>query len=284
MTKNSNNITQQQEFLDIPYNEHIVPFPNFASVLMQHAREFPDKIALQLEEKSYTYFDLLNICLSYKLNKDNDYKIKIVNIEKEVVFLLALLTRGIPFELKFMEPGTYVSEDQIGKYKIIDYFDPPYVRLDDKAFVLNGEYEFSQYNIMVAAQAVGNAFKLFREGAAYCFPEMFSIADLVFGVLAPLYYAKSIYFIEIKEPNFFQYAWNGVIKSELRDAVMVTNEVNYHENAFILMESFDQALGLGPLKSIKRNIPELLGVEISNENGICRISGHCMGKKLNSNE
>ena len=281
MSKNSNNRAQQREFLDIPYAEHIVPFPNFASVLMQHAREFPDKIAIQFDNERFTYQELLQNCLSMEFEKDRNYDLGFRHKEEDLLRLLALLAQGIPFDLNFPRSGTYLRETKkIFREINIDYFDPPYVKLDDKAFVLNGEYEFSQYNVLVAAQAVGNAFKLFREGAAYCDPGLLTISDLVFGVLAPLYFAKSIYFTNVDEPDLFQYAWRGKISSSLRDAVMVGDDVNYHDNAYRLQESFDQALGLGPIFSLKGQMVKLLGVDIEKVEDKWTISGHCLGEKL----
>ena len=269
------NENKQNEFLDIPYSEHIIPFPNFASVIMQHAREFPDKIALQFSNKKMTYKELLNTCLSMEFKKDIEYDPGLQNIEDDLIRLLALLIQGIPFNLNFPRPGTYICEKEMFREISIDFFDPPYVKLDDKAFNLNGKYEFSQYNVLVAAQAVGNAFKLFREGAAYCHPDMLTISDLIFGVIAPLYFAKSIYFIEIDEADFFQYSWKGQITSNLRDTAMVSDEVNYNENSYHLMESFEQALGLGKVISPEGKVVAFLGLEIIDG----EPRGHCLAKK-----
>ncbi len=264
------------DYLNIPVVEHIVPFPNFGSVLLQHAREFPDKPALIFEGKAYTYLELLKECLTYKIEKDIEYEVELNHVQDNIILILALLTQGSAFKLNFLKSGTYIREESTKGFTDIDYFDPPYVRLDDKAFTLKGKYEFSQYHVLVAAQAVGKAFKLFREGAAYCPQSVFGIEDLTFGILAPLYFAKSIYFYDVKTPDLFQYAWNGVIKSNLRDAVMVTNEVNYHENVYRLVNSFEQALGLGEVKGRDGNAVEFLGFEI--EHG--EPKGHCLGIEI----
>jgi hypothetical protein len=267
---NSNN-----EYLGVPFEEKLVPFPNFASVLLQHAREFPQKIALIFEDRAYTYLDLLKECLSYNIN-DVEYEINLVQVQDSIILILALLTQGKNFKLDFLKSGTYVREKSSKIYNEIDYFDPPYVKLDDKAFLLKDKYEFSQYNVLIAAQAVGQAFKLFRDGAAYCPKSVFGIEDMIFGILAPLYFAKSIYFYKIDKPDFFQYAWNGVIESNLRDAVMVTNEVNYHENVYRLRNNFEQALGLGEAIGPDGKAVQFLGFEIIDG----EPRGHCLGRKV----
>jgi hypothetical protein len=268
---NSNN-----EYLGVPFEEKLVPFPNFASVLLQHAREFPIKIALSFKDTDITYSQLLQFCITAEIKECYEQDLTFGNARTDLLPLLVMLYRGTPFKLNFERNVKDVDEYQIGDINEIDFFDPPHVKLDDKAFVLNGEYEFSQYNVLVAAQAVGQAFKLFRDGAAYCPKSVFGIEDMIFGILAPLYFAKSIYFYEIDKPDFFQYAWNGVIESNLRDAVMVTNEVNYHENVFRLRNNFEEALGLGEAIGPDGKAVQFLGFEIiDGEPG-----GHCLGRKV----
>jgi hypothetical protein len=274
MTKNTNNITQQREFLNIPYAEHIVPFPNFASVIMQHAREFPDKIALGFDSRSYTYSELLQTCLELELKTYITLTMK--DTENDLILLLALLLQGIPFNLDFKANSTLKLIEIKRQKKDIHYFEPPYVRLDDEALILNNELSFSQYNILVAAQAIGNAFKLFRPGNALCPLSITSIADLSFGILAPLYFAKSIYFDDVAEPDFFQYAWNGVIRSDLRDAVMVGSEIKDQKNVYNLKKSFDNAMGIGKVISSEGKEVTFLGFEIEDE----EPRGHCLGRKI----
>jgi non-ribosomal peptide synthetase component E (peptide arylation enzyme) len=97
---NSNN-----EYLGVPFEEKLVPFPNFASVLLQHAREFPQKIALIFEDRAYTYLDLLKECLSYNIN-DVEYEINLVQVQDSIILILALLTQGKNFKLDFLKSGT----------------------------------------------------------------------------------------------------------------------------------------------------------------------------------
>jgi len=61
---------------------------------------------------------------------------------------------------------------------------------------------------------------------------------------------------------------------------MLGDDVNYHENAYRLQESFDQALGLGPIFSLKGQMVKLLGVDIEKVEDKWTISGHCLGEKL----
>jgi hypothetical protein len=268
---NSNN-----EYLGVPFEEKLVPFPNFASVLLQHAREFPTKIALSFKDTDITYSKLLQFCMTAEIKECYEQDLTFGNARADLLQLLVMLYRGIPFNLSINKNENDFYDIPIESHEGIDYFEPPHVKLDDKAFVLNGEYEFSQYNVLVAAQAIGQVFKLFRGGAAYCPSEFSAIEDLTFGILAPIYFAKSIYFYEIDKPDFFQYAWNGVIESNLRDAVMVTNEVNYHENVFRLRNNFEQALGLGEAIGPDGKAVQFLGFEIiDGEPG-----GHCLGRKV----
>jgi len=272
------NEKKRNEFLDIPYAEHIVPFPNFASVIMQHAREFPDKMALGFNSKSYTYSELLQTCLELELKTNLTLSMK--DIENDLILLLALLLQGIPFNLNF-EANTTLKLNKIKRQKKdIHYFEPPYVRLDDEAMTLNKEFCFSQYNILVAAQAIGNAFKLFRPGNALCPLSIISIADISFGVLAPLYFAKSIYFDHIGEKNYFQYSWNIQIESNLRDASTILFMAKTNLKAYTLKKSFDEILGLGPVISPKGEMVKLLGLDIEEVKGEWKVSGHCLGEKL----
>jgi hypothetical protein len=266
-------IISKRSFLDIPYQEHIVPFPNFASVLMQHARAFPEKPALDFGSVTHSYSELLKLCLSLDIPKNIVISMK--QPENDLILLLASLSQGLPFKLDFSSQST-LDYDKLDRKKV-DYhpFEPPYVRLDDIAFSLKDIF-FSQYNVLVAAQAVGNAFKLFREGASYCSADIRSISDLVFGVLAPLYFAKSVYFTMVNEKNFFQYAWNGEINTNLRDSAVVTDKNNIND-AYKLEKSFDQAVGLGPVKDPSGEYIKFLGVDIEKIGDKWDISGHCLG-------
>ena len=257
----------KRDYLNIPYDEHIVPFPNFGSVILQHAREFPDKTAFFTPDHAISYLQLLQYCISSELKVD----------QHDLLTLFAKLYKGIPFKLNFKDPLDIRMNISINKFDNIDYFNPPYVRLDDQALILNEKYDFTQYNILVAAQAVGKAFKLFREGAAYCPAEIKSAADLVFGVLGPLYFGKSIYFTKNNEPNVFQYAWNANIDSNLRDVAMVSDRDDL-ENTYRLKKSYDKALGLGKMISPGGDEVSFLGFEIKSGN----LKGHCLGHEITS--
>lgn len=272
------NEKKRNEFLDIPYSEHIVPFPNFASVIMQHAREFPDKMALDFNTKSYTYSELLQTCLALKLKADITLSMK--DTENDLILLLALLLQGISFNLDFEANSTLKLNEIKRQKKDIHYFEPPYVRLDDKAMTLNKEFCFSQYNILVAAQAIGNAFKLFRPGNALCPLSITSIADLSFGILAPLYFAKSIYFEQKDDKNYFQYSWKIQVESDLRDASTILCDTETNKKAYTLKKSFDMVLGLGPVMSPKGEMVKLLGLDIEEVKGEWKVLGHCLGDKL----
>lgn len=272
------NEKKRNEFLDIPYAEHIVPFPNFATVIMQHAREFPDKIALGFDSGSYTYSELIKTCLALDLNSNITLSMK--DPENDLIIFLALLVQGISFKLDF-KADSILKLDRIKQSDVkIHYFEPPYVRLDDEALILNKELCFSQYNILVAAQAIGNAFKLFRPGNALCPLSITSIADISFGILAPLYFAKSIYFDHINEKNYFQYSWKIPIESDLRDASTILYKTKKDGKSYILKKSFDMALGLGPIISPKGNMVKLLGLDIEKVEDKWTIAGHCLGKKI----
>ena len=104
------NEKKRNEFLDIPYAEHIVPFPNFATVIMQHAREFPDKIALGFNSRSYTYFELIKTCLALDLNSNITLSMK--DPENDLIIILALLVQGISFKLDF-KADTILQLDKI---------------------------------------------------------------------------------------------------------------------------------------------------------------------------
>lgn len=256
----------KNEYLGVPFDEKLVPFPNFGSVLMQHAREFPDKIVFYSAKQTVTYSQLLQFCILFDVEND----------QKGLLSLIAKLYRGINSKLNFDEP-LHIENISLNELQEIDFFEPPYVRLDDKAIILNKKYEFSQYNVLVAAQAVGNAFKLFREGAAYCPPKIVSISDLLFGVLAPLYFGKTIHFVKNEEPDIYQYAWNTEIKSNLRDAVIVSERDDI-KNAYRLEKSFEQVLGLGKIVSPEGNEVVMLGFELVDGEPM----GHCLGKVVSS--
>ena len=266
-----------RSYLEIPYTEHIVPFPNAAAVLMQHGREFADKNAWLFQNKAYTFGDLLN--LSLNLTLPEHIQLSFSDIENDLVLFLAALVQGVLVSVDFNKKTNVRVEDLDMRTIRIQYFEPPYVKLDDPAFKLNDQIHFTQYHILVAARAVGNAFKLFRKGDAAC-PDMISnIADLTFGVLAPLYFCKTTCFIPDDTPNRFQYAWKREIESDLRDAAMLFPKGKSVAGSFMVERSFDEALGLGPILSTEGERITLLGAEFRFIDGNWQVSGHCIGEK-----
>ena len=286
----------ERRFLDIPYDEHIVPFPNTASVLMQHAREFPNNPALCFSNHSYTYASLLQQCLHAEISTQNDIVLSMNDTENSILLMLILLVQGIPFHLNFSgSTSVSLSDLQFRKTKN-DNIVLPFVRLDDKALILNNLYQFSQYNLLVAAQAVGNAFKLFRPGDAVCALPLSSIADITFGILAPLYFGKTIHF-DIKNPanavleGNAQYAWTKNIKPNIsyhenismRDSSIVCLQSEQFlpvKNVYYLIKSFDQAAGLGPVTDNTGKQIFLLGTDIEKPDTDWVIRGHCMGSSI----
>ena len=150
---------------------------------------------------------------------------------------------------------------------------------------------------MVAAQAVGKALKLFRPGHAVCALPLSSVSDLVLGVLAPFYYAKTIRF-DCNDPanevfsGTAQYAWCKDIVPEilpadttarLRDASLVFSCVPPDVPGlpvYRLLTAFDHAAGLGPLMDKDGNILSLPGMEIIRDGNTWNIRGHVLGQRI----
>ncbi len=290
-------MTDSRTFLDIPYDEHIVPFPNTAAVLMQHAREFPDKPALCFRDKTYTYAALRDLCLSADLSALNGAKplVSLHDTQNGLLLMLILLSRGIPFDLD-PQAATHVRAAELPlTEKVPGDFEPPFVHLDDTAMVLDGTYRFSQYNLLVAAQAAGIAFKLFRNGDAVSALPLASVRDLVFGVLGPLYFAKTVRFSADPGAEVLagraQYAWCADILPDapllsgglLRDAHMLFSR-EYPETlspyARYMPVYFDQAAGLGPVTDLEGNLMNFLGVDIGRDGEAWTCEGHALGQTI----
>ncbi|MFA6619209.1 MAG: hypothetical protein WCT23_09095 [Candidatus Neomarinimicrobiota bacterium] len=265
------------KYLNIPDVEKLVAFPNFATVLLQHAREVPQKSALKFENSDYTYLALTKFCSNIEL-PEKKISLSMRNIKNDLLLLLACLYQGKQIDLNFNRDTNLVLDELKIADDELKYFEPPYVKLDDPALILNDTYHFTQYKVLLAAKAVGNALHLFRDGASYCPAEILSIKDLLFAVLAPLFFAKSIEFTFNKEINHYHYAWNRTIDSDLRDCATVFFQEK-RDNNYTLKESFDQAMGLGPLFHPSGSLVELLGYELFQDNGTWRISGHGIARE-----
>lgn len=262
----------KQEYLKIPAIEKLVPFPNFGTVLLQHAREFPQKLAISFSKRKYTYDEVTKICARLDIPKQK-IKLSFHDIENDTLLLLACLYQGRELDIDFSSRSSinYLQPENQGEE--LPFFDPPYVKLDDHACSLNNEYHFSQYQVLLAAQAIGKAFKLFREGASYCPENINSIADLIFGVLAPLYYCKTVEMVFTSQKDYYQYAWKKEISSSLRDAAYLFPK-NAKAQGFLLLESFDNALGMGPIVSPEGKMLELLGYEFEKFEDKWSVKGH----------
>lgn len=275
---NMKNNSKSPDYLDIPDVEKLVPFPNFATILLQHAREFPDKVALKFDNKKYTYLELTKFCSNVDIS-NKDIIISMNNIANDLPILLSCFYQGYKVDLNFnTDTNTRLDELKVSNHEL-KYFEPPYVKLDDSALVLNSKYHFTQYKVLLAAQAIGKAFNLFREGKSYCLPDISNISDLVFGVLAPLYFSKTIEFTFNSEVNYYQYAWKKSIESNLRDSAAVFTD-EFKKGNYFLKQKFDKAMGIGPLIDPLGNLVELLGYELSKKDGEWDISGHGIAHTL----
>jgi hypothetical protein len=221
-------------YLGIPYDEEIVPFPNFGTVLIQHRRYLPDKPAFVWKNVSpFTYKEwssgvrLLSDALKQAgLNVSSRVCLK-PDLSPETLFLFhALLDGGIPaFFTADSESGStlplpgevILPEEYVLKgpgdisgsiYSVVDSllhtrpeaedpFDVPYISLDHPALFLSVEeiwYEFTQYNLLSAAQSVGKELSLFREGETLFTKEISDSADWLFAALTSFYYGSTTRF------------------------------------------------------------------------------------------
>jgi len=286
---------QRRTFLNIPYEEHIVPFPNTAAVILQHAREFPGKIAFRFIDSSCTYGDILDLCLRFRIRDRKRPLLSFRDPEKSLMPLLALLYHGIPFHLDFTAESDRISYEYLPENMQANKQDIPFIRLDDNALILKAKYRFSQYNLLVAAQAVGRAFRLFRPGDACSALPVESMSDLLFAVLAPLYFAKTIRF-DMANPAEevlnarVQYAWckEGFpeilpeAKKLLRDAAMLftaSQQKVLHPSAYYLSGADDAAAGLAIIRDVSGAIVPFPGCDIvRNAEGKLQINGHALAQ------
>lgn len=281
-------------FLDIPFEEHVVPFPNFAAVLMQHARKHPGKNALVFSGTSFSYGDILNFCQKNIPGK-SPFLFTIQDAQQELLPMLVLLYHGIPFRLDFISGDSTLLPEFESRNNINT--DIPYVQPDQDAVILNGKWLFSQYNLLAASQAVGRAFHLFRPGNACSLLPLTCMRDLLFGLLAPLYFGKSIYFdkdnpaaalLEAKA----QYAWCGdklpdfsdYNKPLLRDSAMLFSAAlpdAAHDVSYYVSEADDAAAGLAIIRNVNGEILSLPGCDIvKTKSGAYQINGHALGRAL----
>ncbi|MDZ7821495.1 MAG: hypothetical protein U5N26_06600 [Candidatus Marinimicrobia bacterium] len=281
-----------RRFLDIPYDEHIVPFPNTAAVILQHAREFPEKKALVFRSEQYRYGDLAALCFRARM-PEKEVTLSLKDLENDLPLLLICLFNGIPVHIDFQsDTNVCLSDVPLDDAKDI-LPELPFVRLDKTAVLLKAGYRFSQYNLLVAAQAAGIAFKLFRPGDAVCALPVRTLPALCFGILAPLYFAKTIRF---DSPNpadevlrgTAQYARAGettpslpfVKEKLLRSAAILfdrRNEAFASPVAFYLETETDHAAGLAPVSDHTGKLLSFLGAEMEKQDGRWGIRGHCVG-------
>ncbi|HBY18183.1 MAG TPA: hypothetical protein DEH00_03330 [Candidatus Marinimicrobia bacterium] len=221
-------------YLGIPYDEEIVPFPNFGTVLIQHRRYLPEKpVFIWKDVPPFTFKEwssgvrLLSDALKQSgLNVSSRVCLK-PDLRPETIFLFhALLDGGIPaffpadsgtgstFPLpgEVILPEEYILEGPGGTsgsiYSVVDSLlhtrpeaeDPfviPYVSLDHPALFFSEEeiwYEFAQYNLLSAAQSVGKELSLFREGETLFAKQVKDPADWLFAALTSFYYGSTTRF------------------------------------------------------------------------------------------
>lgn len=279
-------------FLDIPFEEHVVPFPNFAAVLMQHARKDPEKNALIFSGISFSYGDILNFCQK-NIPQKGSFLFNIHDPQKELLPILALLYHGIPFSLDFISGKGAVLPEFESQNDINT--DIPFVQHDQDALILNRKWRFSQYNLLAASQAVGRVFHLFRPGNACSLLPVNSMQDLLFALLAPLYFGKSIYF-DKENPaaellsGKAQYAWCKDMSPDfsthekplLRDAAMlftVPLPADAPLFAYYISDADDEAAGLALIRNARGEILTIPGCDVvRTKSGAYQINGHALGR------
>ncbi len=224
------------DYLGIPYDEEVVPFPNFGSVLIQHRRYIPDAPAFSwFQKKSYSFFDwtscvrtLSGQLLKAGLNSRTPVIVERVTKPEMILLFHALMDAGIPAVVisgeepfhNFPEDLTPVAIDGYVSQKfpvkivtdipfpqsllsqvplINDPVEIPYVRLDYPAVyarVQNVWAEYSQYNILSAAQSVGKEFSFFRAGRVSFSKTITDLSDWLIAVITPCYYGSEVRFDE----------------------------------------------------------------------------------------
>lgn len=262
----------KSDFINIPQDELLVPFPNFGAVLMQHARVMGTKTALNLGSGPVSYAQLLHFCRTH-ICEDISPEFGLDSYSDAVLDLIACLYHGRTLQFEF---GKDIPIKMISPYPVS--IDVPYVRLSTPALTFSdesGKYEYSQYHLLCAAQAVGNAFHLFREGDAVLFSKISSITDLTAGLLACLYFGKTIHFEEIisLESLFqakVQYVYTAVLekyisadsKKILRDGAVLCCKNNSGTNADFIykLSPTPGCSGLGNIIDSDGNYIKLLGL------------------------
>ncbi|MDD3806804.1 MAG: hypothetical protein PHE86_02035 [Candidatus Marinimicrobia bacterium] len=221
-------------YLGIPYDEEMVPFPNFGTVLIQHQRYLSKKIAFQWGDKYAFTFQEWTSCvrtlstaiLTSEFRTQTPVLLSLSADPVNMLLFHALLDGGIPavfipqkkeietFSLPFtlIEPDKHVihSPDNtqetltIAAEKILNcrpkmpepFYVPP-LRLDHPAvYTLLGDVwvEFTHYNLLVSAQSVGKELALFRDGDTLFSTPVRDFADLVIAGLTSFYYGATTHF------------------------------------------------------------------------------------------
>lgn len=224
--------------LGIPYDEEMVPFPNFGTVMIQHRRYLPDKNAFIWDDGPVFTFrewgdavrTLSEELKSAGLNAGKPLLMKPENKPENILLFHALLDGGIPavpvFDM-FSEDsfpvalrkisGTFnqfpripgvLSLERIREIiricpEISDTLKTPPVRLDHPALFLFFQDtwgEFCQYNLLCAAQSVGKKLALFREGETLWTRKIHDAPDWLFATLFSFYYGRTIRFSDSFNP------------------------------------------------------------------------------------
>ncbi|MDZ7795601.1 MAG: hypothetical protein U5N56_00495 [Candidatus Marinimicrobia bacterium] len=121
------------------------------------------------------------------------------------------------------------------------------------------------------------------------------MSDLCFGILAPLYFAKTLRF-DIDDPadavisGAAQYAYAGLTASSvpvdtaklLRDAAILfkaRKDAFFSPVSFYIEEAIPYAAGLSPVTDNSGRLLSFLGAEMQERDGRWIIRGHCLGEK-----
>jgi hypothetical protein len=232
---------QYHRYLGIPYDEEIVPFPNFGTVMIQHRRYMPDKTAFTWDaEYSFTFREWSSCVrtLSEDLKfagftRNTPLLIKPDKTPESILLFHALLDGGIPVVPVFdsVSLDSFPSSLQLKKCEKLNHTTPdiqqtfrlqrvreilharpsvkepleiPYIRLDHPAvfFPFSDSWgEFCQYNLLSAAQSVGKELVLFREGDTLWTRDIHDLADWLFAALFSFYYGATTRFAGTFNPD-----------------------------------------------------------------------------------
>lgn len=262
----------KNDFLDIPSDELLVPFPNFGAVLMQHGRNLGGKTAMDLESGPISYAQLLLFCRTHT-SQDLSPACGLTSYSQSILNFIACLYHGIAVHLEFKNtiPIKMVAPDMLSE-------DVPYVRLSTQALSLTEKgqkYSYTQYHLLCAAQAVGKAFHLFREGDALLFSQLSTLTDLTAGLLACLYYGKTTRFSDAPDlESFFQgktqYVYTPVLDQfkktadsrVLKNSAVLCCSNNSGTNAGFIyrLTPHPACSGLGNIMDSNGNYIQLLGL------------------------